>query len=712
MPVDSRALLAVVLLGAACVPTDPDPTASGTSGSETTDPMASTSSNEPTTSSTSTSSESSSTTILDPTLGTSSETTEIGSTAGDSSSSGSSGDTASSSSGTTDASSSSTSGESSTGEALETTTDTGDDTEGGDLCETMLMRTHVGRVETHHDGDRFVTIDEAHNLVLWDTATLDVVFEAPRVQGAQIDGGVLVYATFDYDTVHIVDASDGSQLGSVPYEFGWGLATGGGYVWTGWTDALQVYELDGTERWSVAEPFGGVQVLALADTLHVYASQNQNEVLHFSADAGVVDSDVFDGAFGGWFDDAPRYWTTQGQAYRVYDVDNTLMLVDLGTPQYGWGTRVVLLTSVIDIGDPDTVLAQVTSQAQGDGPAVFDGNANLVHLDEDPLVIEPICCVVGSPSFAYADDAWTLGGDNGYVTDHLGRAITSGEVVAIVGSTAGRVALAMLDEEMVIAEVSEACAWDEVATHSWGGTHMEMSGDGSTLFSTERWQEGWTSIKTGTRIYAMPSGELLVGYQAGLSSDGVIGYGVSHDGEVWSRVVANTGVGQYAVFGPAPLVGNSLLFPNISADGTRVAISDGGGDPWSWWGDSVTYFYEGAAFTGVIDGVNHGFIDADHVLVSRYESDCMYCATLLGSDVVDMTGAVVANTSLPDVRDLKRIDDGAALGIVHPDETPAIYDVMNSTVLWEGPPGAMAEVAGPNHVFISTGARVEVVAWR
>lgn len=77
-----------------------------------------------------------------------------------------------------------------------------------------------------------------------------------------------------------------------------------------------------------------------------------------------------------------------------------------------------------------------------------------------------------------------------------------------------------------------------------------------------------------------------------------------------------------------------------------------------------------------------------------------------------MTGTIVSSTSLADVRDLRRIDDGAAIGVEHPSGQASIYDVVNSEILWAAPPGATVEVADPDHVLLSPGTRVDVVRWR
>jgi hypothetical protein len=601
----------------------------------------------------------------------------------------------------------------------------GDDTDAGGPCEDTVVRTHVGQVTTHHDGDRFVTVDEAGNLVLWDTATLAVLFEARRVGHARISGGTLAYTALDvgafaYDTVFIVDATTGSPAGEVPYQFAWGVARDGSYVWTGSATALTVYELDGAERWSVDENFLGVQVLAQSDVLHAFAGGlSATEVLHYTADAGVVDSDAFVGTFGGWFEDVPRYWTNQGMAYRVYDVDNTGLVLEIGAPTHGFGTRLVGPGGVIDVFDPDTVLAPVGSDRFEDSGAVLwraaDNSATLVRLDTDPVTATPIapgCCITEDyPSFAYADGAWLLGGDDGLVTDDLGRAITDGEAVAIAGSTVGRMALSMGDGVLHVADVGDDCTWDEISSFPRVGRNLRMSDDGTTLLSTERWTTMFGSSREGTRIYALPDGALQAEYQLGSMADSLVGHDMSEDATLWSRMHDNTGTGRYWVTGAVDFSGFAHHVPRVAPNAQHIAISDGGGGSSDSWPDSVTYIYAPEDFVGVIDGVNHGFIDDAHILVARYSLCGANCVTMIGSDIVDMTGTIVAATALPDLRDLRRIDDGAAIAF-DPAGNGAIYDVTAGGLLWEAPAGAAVEVAGPNHVLVSTGARVDVVRWR
>ncbi len=639
--------------------------------------------------------------------GTTAATSSSGDTTG---TAGSSGD-----GGTTDASAGTSGGFGSSGGS------TGGDTQGGGgPCEATIARTHVDRVATAHGGNRFVTVDQAHNLVLWDTATLEVLFEARRVDSAALGGDTLAFEDIDDHDLVIVDASSGTPVGAIASASTWGVAQGGSYVWNADSTAFDVHEVDGSLRWSIADAFGGVQVLALPDALHVFApQQNPAEVLHLSADAGVVDSDAFAGSFGGWFGDAPRYWTTQGMAYRVYDLDNAMLVLDLGYPSHGWGTRLVVEGAVIDILDPDSVLATIGGERFESGAAVLwragDGAATLIQLDTDPVTEAPIapgCCIADEfPIFSYAQGHWLLSGAHGEVTDELDRAITAGQVDAIAGSTAGRMALAMHDGVLHVADIGEDCGWDEISSFARSGRELRMSGDGMTLLSTERWTPMYGSNREGTRIYDLPDGAMLEELSLSVMSDVMQGHDIADDGSVWSRNWNNTGLGSYAVAGAVTMSGFGFRTPLVAPDAQHLVISDGGMAPFPTWADSVTYFYDPENFAGIIDGVAHGFIDDTHVLVAHYDDCGGGCVTMTSSDIVDMTGTVVATTTLPDLRGLRRIDDGAAVAF-DAAGNGGIYDVNASTLLWQAPPGAAVEVAGANHVLVSTGARVDIVRWR
>jgi hypothetical protein len=610
----------------------------------------------------------------------------------------------------TDPGSTSDAGESSTG-----------DTDGDATCEATLFRTHVGRAEIHHDGDRFITRDEADNLVLWDTVTLDVLLET-HASWADLAGGTLVY--LEDDTLHVIASDTGAPLGEIDAEYSNGVARDGSYLWTASNAALQVFELDGTLRWSVAGVFASPDVLALGDALHLFGTGlSTSDVFHYAADDGSASSHPFSGAFGDWFADVPRFWSRQGTAYRVYDTDGSQLVVELGHPFHGWGTRLLVDDGIIDVFDPDVVLADVSDARQAYGAAILsrgDDGAELIHLDDDPITVEPvapICCVDEDEwSFAYADGAWAIAGDEGRVADDLARTVSASEVVAIAGSTAGRVALAMADDLVRIADVADDCAWNEQANFPRVGRSMRMSGDGALLLSTERWQPMMGLTRDGTRFYALPDGALLGESSLNVSGESLDAHDVSDDGTLWSRRAWYLGSGSTTV-GGAPLgaelfSGYSNVVPRIAPDGQHVAISDGEESPFQSWADSVTYIYEPDDFAGVVDGVAHGFVDDGHVLVGRY-SDCgPVCLSFLGADIIDMTATVVVATGLPDLREIARIDDGAAAAIEYPSHTPVIYDLFAGTLLWEGPPGAEVAVAGADHVLISTGARVDLVRWR
>ncbi|MBC8073803.1 MAG: hypothetical protein IAG13_36125 [Deltaproteobacteria bacterium] len=583
-------------------------------------------------------------------------------------------------------------------------------------------------MDARHGGDRFATRDEAGNLVVWDAASLEVLFEAADASHFAISSGVLIYDTFAHDAVYVVDATTGTPTGELPHQFASGIARDGGYVWTGSPTALRVYESDGSERWSVAGDFSDVAVLAMPDTLHAHASlESASEVLHYASADGTVDSDTFLGTFEGWFDDVPRYWTNQGMAYRVYDVDNSVLLLDLGYPSHGWDRWLGFGGwSVLDVLDPDTVVPIVGAGGsyRRDGAGILtradDGSVTVTRLDTDPIetqLVDPSCCVDEPEwSFAFSGGSWIIGGEHGRVHDHLDRAVTNGELLAIAGSIGGRIAISPDDGIVQIADVGDDCSFAPISSFPRTGRGMRMSGDGTRLLSIERWEEGLTSIRDGVRFYDLPAGTLLEGTQVSLTSETIVDIRVSDDASIWSRIWSNGPFSNYT--GYLPLGAGGLLTDNgniptsIAPDSSHIVASDGSINQGATWSDSATYIYDPDDFVAVLDGVCHGFVDGDHVLVARYDDCGTDCLSLIGSELVAMDGTIVLATTLPDIRDLTRVADGEVLGVDHATGDTAIYDVYAGTMLWEAPPGAEVEVAGPDHVLVSTGARVALVRWR
>lgn len=587
------------------------------------------------------------------------------------------------------------------------------------VCTELVARTHYGEVRPQVDGDRSVTLDDDRNLVLWDAPSLAVIYETHSVDAALLESGMLLYVVDEIAQVR--NATTGEWIGEMPAGDHRGLAQGGGYVWVAGDDELRVHEPTGELQWSVAISDYNLRVLALEDEVHVHAQlESAQEVMHFAVSDGTVESDVFVGDFRGWFADQPRYWTTDDGVFRVYDTDGSEIATGDGSPARGWGSRLAFATRVVDLADPATSIATLVSPRWSRSKVlsrVDEDSANIVHLDRDPIEVEAVELAVTTSDYAWAtsvdfagDDAgWLVGAGWGVAVDHLGRSLTEGQVGALSGSASGRLLLSLFDAPVRIVDVQENCEWDVVSTIDTGGRYV--SGDGSLMLTNASWAVGETLAKSGTRAYSLPDGQLLWQIHAGLYSDHARDYDTSHDGMVWSRTIHGSVGRECEVYGPGFEQLENFFCTSItrvSRDGAYYAknLTWGALD---YWAVSEVNLMGPDGLIAEHGGVAHGFVDDERVLVSRY--DDAPGQPFLGSVLLKIDGTSVPTTVLPDIRSLQIVGDGEVVGVDRYGNA-AIYDIDAESMIWEATPQAEIAAAGPNHVLVSTGARVDLVRWR
>ncbi len=642
------------------------------------------------------------------------------STTGDPSMGTSTGDASTSSSTTADGSTSSS--ESSSGD--ESTT--GEEEELGAIelccevgCSTTLLQSAVGAVKVRHNGSRIVTHDVLSNLVLWDAATLVPLYRADKVDSAELVGDTLVYQR--KGTLHVVDAAAAAEFAACPAASTFGVALDESYLWTAGPAGIEVIEPTCELRWGIAGPAGTVKALAAPDRLHVFSSgKDLQSVAHYEASDGTVETVAFVGDFGGWFADVPRYWTTQGQAYHLYDVDGAQLVFTIGAPIHGWGTRLVLGNSVQDIFTKQTSYGFGSMRPSGPAVLTFDGGltkAGIVRLDEDPIAITPIetpCC---ASYFAFAEDKWVVGDLHGYSADQLGRLVTFGKITALSGSSAGRVAARVDDKNIHVFDVDGGlCSATVYPPVARPGNELLMANSGSLLLSGESWKNPNKPddplVYPGTRYYALPGLEKLAEGLFTVKTGYIADREVAEHGDAVARVSYYISF-EYSAnsfpFGTSYGSGQSSVVPKFAPDLAHVVRSDAKQiGPYPNWAGSFSYIHAPTDLVAAFEGVAHGFLDDEHILVGRYKVYDDFDKL----EIVGLDGVLVKSTTLPDIRKMTRIGTGEILATLHPSGDQAIYDPFTGDLLWTAPPKTTVALAGPDHVVISDVSRVQLVRWR
>jgi len=563
-------------------------------------------------------------------------------------------------------------------------------------------------------------------LILWSVASDQIVAILENVDAAEIADDLL--ATDDHGVLSLRAASDASVLGTVDVVgAAWGLARDGSYAWVADGTSLRIYETNGALRWELLGDYSGASVLPLPTAVHVYAPALGTAVQHVDAVTMAVTQVPFAAAttFGGWFYDNPRFWTVQFPTYRLYEADGTqIAFVFDSAPTHGYGDFIVRAGIVASINDPTITIVSATNPKIY-GAAILGGpsaaEAQLIRLDQPVPTLQPIvlpCCNPwdgNSGDFAFANGDFVWSGTSGQVYDDELDALTFGEVEFVDGSISGRLAVATSLDRTWTWDVAGTCAATPLGSFARVSAEAELSGNGALLVTAPQ-----VAGPLNVLFYELPGGALVGSHWNGLSSSSSGGLSVSHTGNLVGSIEANTGtflgrVNQFPGWAQWAWT-NSPIPPATSPDGTLAALNFASSQVVNatFEGTNSTV-HDGTGPVAVIDGVAHGFVDDDTLLVSHYDfvggpNFCLQpglCDVFVSADVVDALGVVIAPSPIPDPRGFSRISSTEVF-LPNP---PAIYEIYTGDLLWSGAPGPAAPV-GPNHVVHMVNGVLVLTHWR
>ena len=596
-------------------------------------------------------------------------------------------------------------------------------------CTQTLLAPLVGHTDLVHSAIARAALDDADRLVVWSAAGPQIVAPHESVVQAELAGDVVAYESAE--TVYVESAFDASPQGTIDVVgASWGLSRDGTYVWVADDASIRTFTTAGALQWEVVGDYAGAQVLPTAAAVHVYAPAGGAFVEHIDRVTAAVLALPFDGTFDGWFHDHPSFWSLEGDAFRLYDDAGTQIAFDFGDPSHGYGNWIVFGGSSVSIASTSDVgtTVQTVPDAVIDGAGIMGkelgGDTLLVDLQAampTAQVVTPPCCVsdVATWSFAYADGMWLVGGTAGEVGDDMGQMLTPGELVGTAGSAAGRLAVWTSLDQTLVWDVDVACgllghgAFDRPSEDAW------VSGDGTVLLSLERLNMGGGFNPPGLHLYDLPAGTPGDSLQTGLSTSSHVGGAISDNGNLVAGQTTNTGVSDTRVLaypGWAQWAsGNWALTPAVSPDGTLAVRNDAPGQVLNATFEGSLSYVIDPALQDVFDGVTHGFLDDQTLLVAHYmwvagPNVCWQpgeCDVLVGVDVTDLAGNVLAASPIPDPAGFARVSSTE----VFLPSPPAIYDVYTGALLWSGAPGPAAPV-GPDHVAHTVGSDLVLTKWR
>ncbi len=607
-------------------------------------------------------------------------------------------------------------------------------------CDLVLSQNQTNLRALDHDGTHILAVSSTQRLALFDAASFEVVLTEERVAWAELVAGVLAVAGAD-GIVRLRSAADLQPLGEILAAGHRGLSTDASYLWAADATELQVFGVDGSSLVSATGDFTDAEVLALPDGLHIYAAgYDHDAVVRLDLASGALDSRAFEGDFGGWFGDTPRLWSEQGLATRLYDVDGTQLAVEVASIEFGWGDYVVTDVGVAHVSDLMTAIIadpDLVNNGRGSGPAWASGGLGgadvIAVLDPAGPYLQPFApgtSLAGGWQFAWNSGAWVLNPRRSQVADQLGRgawiAPYLGSTTRVDPAIAGRFAVTFTTGNSTIFDVVDECTVEVVGELTLPYGDHAISPDGSTIvsnlsvpvppaFSWSRWASLFQALPDGGQIAVIDPG--------GCSTCAMRNWSMSNDASVAAHQFTWTGPWWNIAFalpsGETVASSDSNVIAAIAPDGAHVVVTDGDWGPGSTYEGTVNYVYEDGEFINAIDGVAWGFIDNERFLVSRYESDgsCFAqgaCDDLIGTDIVELDGAIVQSTTLPDIRRFQRISDTEIFAL----DPPRIFDVYTGELLWTVPQSPWSEyietagAIGPDLVVWSVDAELVVQRWR
>jgi hypothetical protein len=188
---------------------------------------------------------------------------------------------------------------------------------------------HARRIRAiQHAGNRYVTMDDAGVILLWNASTHERVLavrsdcqtscDAPAALAGQT---LVVRQQSGFD---LYDTAAGAPLGQIAYTAvsgnSWRLASDGSYVVAYSSAGLSVWTRNGGSLHSRNGNYGNARPFAAPGELRVAASpagHNVIEIIELPSGTS-TNTMAFTGSFGSWFGDGGRFTTTVGNTAMVY----------------------------------------------------------------------------------------------------------------------------------------------------------------------------------------------------------------------------------------------------------------------------------------------------------------------------------------------------------------------------------------------------------
>jgi len=512
----------------------------------------------------------------------------------------------------------------------------------------------------------------------------------------------------------------------------WKIAADGSYIVAAANQGLQAWSApDGHSLLSKSGAYPNT-IVAVPGEIRVAngpAGPSVIETITVATGASTI-SPQFQGTFKAWFVDGGRFLSTIGTTLFTYSSavvqEDLTSLTSVGTLR-GFGTWFINQT-IVGIGtqlDVYKVGASATPTASFVGPSdpgdVFVSGTTLGLLSKGSVGVldlsgatpvktdYPTTNAFQSAYCAASAALWFVGSADGVLLDGSSpsatpRYLSRGRALSITGSTS-RFAVTTATGSILYYDATTLAQEGSLAKYS---SKALLSADGNVLVALgDNRQEQVTPDFTAT-AYSLPSGNVLNSWPAAsdmnLSASGNavvflgsplnVAYNVAGGGPIWSKPPPTLG------FYPGLLVSVSL-----SPDGSLIA------EPHQPTNDQLpgsTSLYHNGVLSTAFNNMAIGWLDNGHMLVEKYDVTYIMQGTIPNSlvfnstSVYDTTGAMVASTSLPELRVLQILDANT----IYAPQLNSILPLTGGATWSSGDPTTGQGAVAGSHVVFASGARV------
>ena len=521
--------------------------------------------------------------------------------------------------------------------------------------------------------------------------------------------------------LEVRSASDGHLLATILGQFSWyQLAADGSYISAGSPTALTAWTTSGQSLLSRPGNYAAAITFSAPGQIQVArgaAGQSVIETIAIATGASIL-SPAFQGTFNSWFLDGGRFLTFLGTTVWTYssagiqqDVTQVTATSNLaGEGNWLWTFDYTSVLNVYQVGASTS--PALSGQFGGISSLIFPSGTTIGIVSQvqgqvtvfDLSGSTPASAVYTVPmDYLYAYGAtssteWFAADESGVVFDGASlssqpRFLTLGAARSIAGG-AGYFSVATASGEIFNYDANSDAL---VGTIPFSSAQLSLSSSGTVLAALAHSDYSQYEPDVSVNIYALPAGTVTTSFPYSVNTVPTpIGLSLSGSGTVlavnFALPYSPCSSQVFPINGGASIwcgIDTTFLDPQLSPDGTLIAVQNGGGSA-----DSTNIYKNGVLATAV-PGWAIGWLDNGRVLAITFDAKNNYT----GSVIYGPLGNVLATSPVPEMYAF----DVATPNTVYSPELNAIVSLTTGAPTWASANSArrMGAITNSQVIFAS-----------